>query len=232
MVADRVGKAAQHGMSRLGLAGHPIPDAGHLALALVVFRRGAEMRRLGGGKGVELEREPGVAGRDQPMADELVAGAKMATEAKLRPRPRLCGRVHAGRHVLLVVEQAGDVRAQPLRGAAMAGLAVDPVVDAVFRATAVRRHEIGVTAEAKSGVLRRPNPEIPGDAPGAIAGERGKGLGVVILLRPDLILGLQDRGGIARVVATVADDPAASRGADMNTGGLRGRSRLGIRALA
>ena len=85
-------------------------------------RRGAMVRGLGGGEGIEFEGEIGVAGGDQFVIHLLPRHAEMAGEAGLGADLQILGIDHAGLDAGLVRILAG-VRAEPLFGGAVTGFA-------------------------------------------------------------------------------------------------------------
>ena len=85
-------------------------------------RRGAMMRGLRGGKGIEFEGQIGMAGGDQFVIHLLLPVAEMAGEAGLGADLQILGIDHAGLDAGLVRILA-RVRAEPLFGGAVTGFA-------------------------------------------------------------------------------------------------------------
>ncbi len=206
---------------RLGLAGGPDLHVCDPALALDITRVDREMRRLDRREGVQLEGEPRVAGADKPVVDKPGRVAEMAAQAFLGAGDRLFRRVETGVEVVAVAG-AGDVRAEPGRRAAVAGLAADAVGKLELPAALVRRHVVGVAIEADLLVGCVGQADRAGNADGAVAEQHGIGAPVLIALRPDCVFVSGDRRVGLALAGTVAVAAGAGCDAEMDSAGLLG----------
>ncbi len=117
----------------------------------------------------------------------------MAGQAQFRARQRLIGRVHPGGDIVLVAG-AGNVDAEPVARAAMAGLAADPVGDLKPRSAQAGGNVVGMAIQAQRRGAGISETEIARDPLGAFFAQHGIGLGVLVLARPGEVLVLRDRG--------------------------------------
>ena len=145
------------------LAGDPVVPVGITTLALAVIGIHSEMGRLELDEGIQLEFQRRVAGAEQAVIDTAASVDGVAVGAYPGTNLRVFEASQAGDEVV-GMGATGDVRAQPLLGAAVTGLAADAVAELEATAAAGLGHVVAVAGQALRRTGGRGQAEIPGDA--------------------------------------------------------------------